>query len=210
MLPAMAWLRSVRARDRWALGAAVCLVATFPALVVGGVLEVFALEWWGVVTAFLGISWLVPGACAGAAATQWGKDRGSRHPNALGFTVGPIVTVTLLVLVAIIIAAFWGEDLTTSHVETKPAISDQAARVSLVTQATLDRRTRYGPAISIVCVKSDEGWCTVTYDAPACQLWVVENVDGVDTASPVDKPSEGGQGTYDEARDSVGCRWTVP
>jgi hypothetical protein len=210
MIRVMAWLRSVRTRDRWALAAAACLVATFPALVVGGALGVFALEWWGVVSAFLGISWLVPGACAGAAATQWGKDRGSRHPNALGFTVGPIVTVTLLVLVAVILAAFWGEDLNEPQVERTPAVSDQAGRISLVTQATLDRGTRYGPAISIVCVKSDEGWCMVTYEAPACQLWVVENVDGVDKASPVDKTSEGGQGTYDEARDSVGCRWDVP
>jgi hypothetical protein len=167
--------------------------------------------WWGVVSSYLGISWLVPGACAGAAATQWGKDRGVKRPNALGFIAGPIVTAGLLVLVAVTIAAFWGEDAaSTRDVERRPAIGNQSERTSLVTQALLKRRTRFGPAIWVMCEKSSESMCAVTYDAPACQWWVVENVNGVDRARPFDAPSEGGQGTYDEESDSIGCHWGTP
>jgi len=185
---------------------------TFPAAVVGGALDVFPLAWWGVASAYLGISWLVPGACAGAAAEQWGKDRGVKRPNALGFTVGPLVSVGLLLLVALILAAFWGDEAgRTQEVKRRPAIGNQSERTSLVTQALLKRRTtRFGPAIWVMCEKSSEARCAVTYDAPACQWWVVENVNGVDKARPDGPPSEGGRGTYDEESDSIGCSWGTP
>lgn len=130
---------------------------------------------------------------------------------ALGFTVGPVVTVGLLVLVAVIIAAFSGEEAGSGReVERRPPIGNQSERTSLVTQALLRRRTKFGPAIWVRCEKSGNGYCAVTYDAPACQWWVVENVNGVDRARPFDKPSEGGHGTYDEESDSIGCSWEIP
>jgi hypothetical protein len=134
-----------------------------------------------------------------------------KRRNALGFTVGPVATLGLLVAVATIIAAFWGEDASpTQGVERRAAVGSQSERTSLVTQALLTRRTRFGPAIWIMCEKSSESMCAVTYDAPACQWWVVENVDGVDTARPVGSPSQGGQGTYNEESDSIGCSWGSP
>ena len=211
MIRCMSWLASLRSHERWAFAAVACVVATFPALVVGRAFDVFPLVWWGVVTAYLGISWLVPGACAGAAAAQWGKDWGKKRPNALGFTVGPAVTVGLLVLVAANFVAFSGEEAGSGReVERRPPIGSQSDRTTLVSQALLKRRTRFGPAIWVMCEKSSDGYCAVTYDAPACQWWVVENVNGVDRARPFDKPSEGGTGTYNEESDSIGCSWGTP
>jgi hypothetical protein len=175
--------------------------------VVGGALDVSPLVWWGIVSAYLGISWIVPGACAGAAAAQWGKDRGVRRPNAAGFTVGTIVTVSLLILLAGIVAAFLGDS--TREAVRRPAIGSQSERTSLVTQSLPGRRTGFGPAIWVMCERSG-ALCAVTYDVPACQLWIVENVNGVDKARPFSEPSEGAQGTYNEQYGSVSCLGETP
>jgi len=217
----------VRERDPYLLGAVVCLAATWPALV-GVFLGVYPLIWWSVATAYLGISWLAPGVLAGTWATRREKARSARRANLRGVLVGLVSSISLLALLSTALAgAGLGDidsdstevvdsgssgvniDSYSSEVEGSPAKSDQQGRVSLVTQATLEQpRSRFGPVISVYCGKSSDSRCVVTYDAPACQLWVVENVDGADAARPLETPSDGGQGTYDESRGEVGCHWT--
>jgi hypothetical protein len=210
MLRAMEGFDRLRSRDKWALGALACVLVTFPALLLGSALDVFPLLWWGVATAYLGISWLAPGALAGTAAAEWGKERGRKRPNALGFTVGAIVAVGLLVLVATILVTFQGDRLeeeSKPQVEAKPAVGSRREREALVTQAA-GRNRRYGPVVDVRCERDGEGWCVVTYQAPACQLWEVVNVDGQDRARPLGgAPSEGSRGTLVDTptRYRIGC-----
>jgi hypothetical protein len=199
----------IRERDPYLFGAILCLAATWPALV-GVFLGLYPLIWWSVVTAYVGISWLAPGVLAGASATRRAKARSARRPNLRGVLVGFASSLGLLVVLSSFLAAAGLGDVESDSTEVRgsPAKSDQQGRVSLVTQATLKRpRNRFGPVISVYCGKSNDSLCVVTYDAPACQLWVVENVDDVDAARPFETPSEGGFGTYDESRGEVGCHW---
>jgi hypothetical protein len=211
MLRAMERFECLRGRDRWAVGALVCVLVTLPALLLGSALDVFPLLWWGVASLYLGISWLAPGVFAGAAASEWGKKLGVKRPKALGLAVGPIVALGLLVLAATILYTFQGDRLkeeSKPQVEAKPAVGDRRERVALVTQAAGGNR-RYGPVVEVQCDRDREGLCVVTYLAPACQLWEVVNVDGQDRARPLGgAPIADARGVLDDGpeRYGIGCR----
>jgi hypothetical protein len=83
---------------------------------------------------------------------------------------------------------------------------DQDDRVELVRAAAAMTPSSYGDVTSVYC-QSENASCVVTYSAPACQFWHVENADGVDVAKPdEDPPLVGAHGTYDEDNpDSIGC-----
>jgi hypothetical protein len=186
------------------------VLVTVPALVIGAALDVYVLLAWGVLTLYLGISWVVPGACVGAAAAAWGKERGNKRPNALGFTVGPIVAVGLLVLMTTILVAFQGDRLSQERApepEANPVLSDLSERVSLVTR-TAGRNRLYGPVAEVRCDQDSVlPWCVVTYQAPACQLWELVNIDGVDTARALEDVVPGARGTLDDGPERywIGC-----
>jgi hypothetical protein len=196
-------------RRRWLLlAAAACLVASWLPLAVGAALDVYALEYWGVVTLYLGLGWLAPGILVGAAAGDRARARRKAHPTRASIAVGVAATVGFLVLGATLGAAAGLESepgQTNTTDETRPATSTKSDRVSLVMAAAQKRRATSGPVIWVECSRSTN-FCAVAFDPPACQLWVVENVDGVDKPKPVGLAIEGGSGTYDEVSDSIGCR----
>ena len=85
---------------------------------------------------------------------------------------------------------------------------DQEARIALVRATAEKTPTPYGEVTSVFC-QSESPSCVVTYSAPACQNWSVENVNGVDVATPQEFPDEtwvGAHGTYSEDNpDTIGC-----
>jgi hypothetical protein len=68
-------------QGRLLVAALICVGATFLPLVIGFALEFDPFKIWGVVSAYLGVSWLLPGLFIGFATTEWTKERG---PSASG------------------------------------------------------------------------------------------------------------------------------
>ncbi len=194
---------------RWVIAAAACVVVTWVPLVIGVVFDVFPLVWWGVVSAYLGISWLAPAAFLGVAAAKHAKQGDGSHPNIVGVASGVGAGIVAVFSVALLLAAFGAgttdDEGVVNHV--LPAVSDHDGRMSLVMAAARQKHSRFGRVDAVACGLETESECVVTYHWPACQFWVVENVKGVDIARPVDAPSEGGRGTFGEG--NVGCRWGV-
>jgi hypothetical protein len=83
---------------RYALAAVTCLVASWPALVVGATLDIRALWYWGVFSAYVGIGWLLPGVFAGYAAAHAATQHRSRHPRRIGIVTGIATGILLLVV----------------------------------------------------------------------------------------------------------------
>jgi hypothetical protein len=191
---------------RVAIAAAACLVATWIPLAVGIALDVFPLQYWGVLSGYIGLSWLAPAVCLGLATTEWAKLRGRTHATASGIASGIGAGVILLVGVASIMAA-GGLAETDETSDAKPALGDQAARTALVMAAARHKISRFGAVDAAACGADTDSLCIVTYHHPACQLWVVENVNGVDRARAVDSPAEGGRGYLNEGQ--IGCRWEI-
>jgi hypothetical protein len=94
---------------RYALCAVVCLVACWPALVVGATLDIRAFWYWGAFSALVGYGWLLPGVFAGYAATHAATQRRSRHPRRIGIVTG-IATGILLLWVTGSLAAALGTE----------------------------------------------------------------------------------------------------
>jgi hypothetical protein len=194
----------------WA--ALLCGACTWVPLAVGVAFDVHAFLWWGVVSAYLGISWVVPGALFGAAVTQRAKERDRRHANVLGFGIGIPAGIACLVGVAFLLAAFAASTSeeapdATPALSGGPAVSDRAGRTVLVMTAVHARTSHFGRVVRVRCGVESDSLCAVTYGWPACQLWTVRNVNGHDVARPLDKPSEGGYGTFNGR--NVGCFWPV-
>jgi hypothetical protein len=191
----------------WVIAAAACVVATWIPLVIGLVFDVFPLVWWGVVSAYLGISWLAPAAFLGVAAAERTKQGAKSHPKVLGVASGVGAGIVALTSMALLLAAFGAGTTDEEDVadEVLPAVSDHDERMSLVMSAARQKHSRFGRVDSVACGLEAESECVVTYHWPACQFWLVENVNGVDIARPLDAPSEGGRGTFREGK--VGCQW---
>ena len=94
---------------RYALCAVVCLVACWPALVVGATLDIRAFWYWGAFSALVGYGWLLPGVFAGYAAAHAATQRRSRHPRRIGIVTG-IATGILLLWVTGSLAAALGTE----------------------------------------------------------------------------------------------------
>jgi hypothetical protein len=197
-------------RRRWLLlAAAACLVGSWVPLAVGAAFDVYGLLVWGVVSLYLGVGWVLPGVLVGVAAGDRARARHKRHPTWVGVAMGAASTIAFLILAALLAASGLDSDTATTTSQTstqqlEPATSSRSDRVSLVMAAAQRKRATMGPVVWVECSKSTN-FCAVAFEPPACQLWIVENVDGVDTPKPIGLAIEGGNGTYDEARDSVGC-----
>ena len=82
---------------------------------------------------------------------------------------------------------------------------DQDARIALVRATAEKTPTPYGEVTSVFC-QSENSDCVVTYSAPACTFWSVENVNGVDVATPEEDTIVGGRGQFSEDNpDGIGC-----
>ena len=93
----------------------------------------------------------------------------------------------------------------TPEIKREEPHGDQDARIEVVRATAEKTPTPYGAVISVFCQNENHS-CVVTYSAPACQFWSVENVNGVDVATPEEEVSVGGRGTYSEDDpDGIGC-----
>lgn len=92
-------VQETRDRPGWLLVGAVCavLVTALPSLV-GRWLDISIFQDWGVLAAYLGISWLLPGGLVGLAVFSLAGRRNVRHRLALAVTVGVAVGFALLLL----------------------------------------------------------------------------------------------------------------
>jgi biotin transporter BioY len=190
-------------RGRFALAATACVSATWLPLLIGAGLDLDPFRYWGVLSGYLGISWLLPGVFAGIATAEWARGRGRQRPKAVGIAVGIGAGVGLIVGWASLMVALGAEGEDAARKPVAPAVSDQRGRIALVSAAA--RRTKYAHVDLVVCGRDTESLCVVTYAGPACQLWTVENVNGVDSTRPLGQPEDGAHGTYNEESDSTGC-----
>jgi hypothetical protein len=143
---------------------------------------------------------------AGIAVTDWATSRGLGRRKAAGVAAGLVVGGGLLGGFASLLVAVGAGDEDASRpreVTREPTVSDQRGRIALVSAAA--RQTGYAHVDLVTCERGEDALCVVTYTGPACQLWAVENVNGDDTARALGKPDDGGHGTYDEERDTIGC-----
>ena len=179
---------ALRERDPYLLGAIACLLATWPALL-GVSLGVYAALWWSVATAYVGISWLAPGVLLGAWAARRARTRSARRPNLRGVLVGVVSCIGLLAVLSTLLVASVGEDIDSSSndvVESLPTLESDSTEV------------RGSPAIG-----SQQDRVSLVTQA------TLENVEGVDAARPIDTPSDGGHGTYNEESGEIGCFWDI-
>jgi hypothetical protein len=199
-------LGTVTRRGWFALAAAACVSATWLPSLIGAGLDFHPFRYWSVLSAYLGISWLLPGVFAGIASADWARARSRGRPRAVGTAVGVGVGAALIVGWASLMVALGEgeEDAGRKPVATaQPAVSDQRGRIAVVSLAA--RRTKYAHVDLVMCSRGPESLCVVTYAGPACQRWTVENVNGVDKARRLGEPEDGGHGTYSEEHDSIGC-----
>jgi hypothetical protein len=192
-------------RGWFALAAVACVSATWLPSLIGAGLDFDPFRYWSVLSAYLGISWLLPGVFVGIATADWARGQGRERPKAVGIAVGVGVGAGLIVgWASLMVALGAGEDAGRKPVATAPPVaSDQRGRIVLVSAAAW--RTKYAHVDIVMCNKGSESLCVVTYAGPACQRWTVENVNGIDKARPLGEPEDGGHGTYSEERDSIGC-----
>ena len=90
-------------RELW-VGLAVIAVTIVP-FAVGALFGVYSFVWWGALSSYLGLSWLVPGAALGVAGARHAWLLGARHPDAIGVAVGVLATIVLLVIDGVLLVA---------------------------------------------------------------------------------------------------------
>jgi hypothetical protein len=90
---------------RYALCAVACLVASWPALVVGVTLDIRALWYWGVFSVVVGYGWLLPGVFAGYAAAHAATQHRSRHPRTIGIVTGIATGILLGLMIGNVVEA---------------------------------------------------------------------------------------------------------
>jgi hypothetical protein len=202
--------RSLSTRGRYLVAAAACLAVTWLPLLIGVGLHLFPFAFWGVLSGYLGLSWLLPGVFVGFAAVSWAKDHNREHPKAVGAAVGVAAGAVAIIGFSVLLAALGGgkRDEDTAKGPVKPAVTVRNGRIAVVSAAA--QQTKHAPVDFVMCDAGSDSTCVVTYAGPACQTWIVENVDGVDKARAIDDPADGCRGTYDEGRDSIGYWFDLP
>jgi hypothetical protein len=64
---------------------------------IGGVLALPLFRWWGVISGYAGLSWLLPGFLVGLAAARVARRGGLRLDSAVGVMVGGPAVIVLLI-----------------------------------------------------------------------------------------------------------------
>jgi hypothetical protein len=185
----------------WTLLAVTPVVATTGALVVGIVLDVDALAFWGVLSAYLGFSWVVPGIMVGIAVTDSKRARGEPPERSDAIAAGIAVGVSLLVVTAAILVAgqVSVDDEPARNVAspTEETVTEPAEAEETVSEPggdeAVDIVRREASATGVVrtvdCAAAGDGtFCAVTLAGSVCQLWLVQD----DEASTVGPPIDGG------------------
>lgn len=183
----------------WVTLAVGCIVGTLGPLIVGIVAEIYVLAFWGVLSAYLGIGWVVPGILVWLAVADPDRHR-SRGRSLGGAAAGVATGVALLVVTAAVIAVGEGGLEDGGEPVARPGSATEA-EASTDPPALVVRRAAGGQNVQAVdCAPLGQGFsCGVSLAGPACQLWMV--VD--DEATPVSERIWGGTVTKSER--SVQC-----
>jgi hypothetical protein len=215
----MTWFKGLGSRDRLLLLATASLVGPCAIIAIGGIADATALLYVGVVSVYLGLSWVVPGTLVGVATKQSAERRGSRHPTRLAVVIGIAVGFAALVVTAGVMAAAGLGELpadretgSTGGTDEQPetdgpgqAVGTRDEKIALVASAARPQGTRSGGVSYVVCQQAG-GMCVVTYGGSACQLWLVQHVEGRDVARAIGAPFTGQYGMDDEDRpERVAC-----
>ena len=198
-------------RDWYLLGAAACMLGSWLPITIGGILDADPLLYLGVVSLYFGVGWAFPGILVGAAVKQSAEARGARHPTRAAVATAIAVGFAALVVSSAILAAMGYGDLADTDVaataegkERSSARGDQDEKIATVAAAARLRSSRSGGVSYVLCQKAG-AICVVSYGALTCELWLVEQVNGVDVARPFG-PRIDGHGTYDDnSPENVGC-----
>lgn len=164
----------------------------------GVALDVYPFVYWGVLSAYIGLSWAAPGALLGLAAAQRAERAGGRLINTVGITVGVVTAIALLVVVASLIDAA-GAESESSGQTSVPVQTDSLParpkpdRATIVTDAA--RRAGDSKITKVSCGEGVLATCAVTFAGPACQLWIVSESEGEVEAIPLAAPVEGARGS---------------
>ena len=86
--------------------AAACLVVTWVPLTIGVVFDVYPLYYAGVLSAYVGLSWLLPATFIGIAARDWAEAQRLDPPAVIGALVAVAACVVLISGVAALTAAY--------------------------------------------------------------------------------------------------------
>ena len=166
----------------WGALAAACLVAAWIPMLVSLRFPVYALDFWGVLSGNIGLSWLSPAALTGLAVAGIAREQGWSRPRLLGGVAGVVTGAVLLIgFVA------WGASIEPRWAD-EMAITPakETAETAPATPASLvrERAEKSRSVLDVLCAPGSEDttFCVVTYEGPACQLWSV--VDGEATALP--------------------------
>ena len=150
-------------------------------MLVSLLVPVNAFDFWGVLSGFIGLSWLSPAALTGLAVASLARDRGRSHPRLLGGVTG--VTIALVLLVGFVA---WGasiEPRRAGEMATTTAEQTEEAAIRRPTPASLVRaRAETSRAVlGVLCapVSEDTTFCAVTYEGPACQLRSVADGEAI-------------------------------
>jgi hypothetical protein len=112
--------------------------------------------------------------------------------------------LTAMIAAAATFLGFVVANFRTEVSETEPASKEAGMKPTALVATAAREVSGFGHVVSVRCPKSTRSLCVVMYDAPACQLWTVKNVEGVGQPVALGDPRPG-RASYHETRDSVGC-----
>jgi mono/diheme cytochrome c family protein len=155
--------------------AGACIAATWVPLLSLFVVRAYALGYWSVLAAYLGLSWLAPGVLIGVAAAGLARERGRAKPNRVGVTTGIAATALLLVAVATGLTAVaneWSDETAEVAPQPTPVVpTPVSAPEDIVREAAVGSQA----IEDVLCspISETAAFCAVTFEGPACQLWAV-------------------------------------
>ena len=193
-------------------GAALVAVTLIP-LALGAALDIYPFLYWGVLSAYLGLSWAAPGGLLGLAAAQRAERAGGRLINTLGISVGLVTGIGLLVVVATLLAVGTGDEPASADrdpvpfvpVETESSAAPTGARPGRARAESSARSRTREDRRGLVQQRRAPDVCGHVCPA-SCGLWIVSESDGEPRAISLAPPVEGARGSLSSGGDGAACR----
>jgi len=180
----------------WLALAAACLLAVWIPGAISLVHPVYAFDEWGLISGYIGVSWLAPAALVGLAIHIETRSRGVRRPRLLACASAFVIGFALLLALStwgVVIEGRWQGSLSDQTTATAPERERQGVepRGPTTTPAGLVyREARGGRRIeSVQCVEGSVVACVVTLEGPACQLWIVKDGEAIPAPGVVEGAS---------------------